>query len=88
MAAVLNQIKKQKMNKTAIFGKPCLPSFAKAKEVRIERNVLIYEYCHIAIPQTIQIGTRKIVLERFSGIIGGAFHKLYIATIPEKSVIH
>jgi len=32
MATVRNLTERQKMNRTAISDKPCLPSFAKAKE--------------------------------------------------------
>jgi len=65
----------------------CTLCAKKAYQLGVERIVYIDEYYDIAIPQTLKAGKKNILIERFSGIIGEAFNKLYTAPMPEKSVI-
>ncbi|MCX6151502.1 MAG: deaminase [Ignavibacteriales bacterium] len=59
----------------------------KAYQLGVKRIVYIDEYYDIAIEQTLKAGNKQIIIERFSGIIGQAYHKLYTAPMPEKSII-
>ncbi len=65
----------------------CTLCAKKAYQLGVKRIVFIDEYYDIAIEQTIKAGNRRIDIERFSGIIGQAYHKLYSAPMPEKSII-
>ncbi len=65
----------------------CTLCAKKAYQLGIDRIVYIDEYYDIAIEQTLRAGKKSIFIERFSGIIGEAYHKLYTAPMPEKSVI-
>ncbi|MCP3957172.1 MAG: hypothetical protein GY719_04910 [bacterium] len=67
----------------------CTLCAKKAYQLGVARIVYIDEYYDIAIPQTLQAGSRHETLriERFSGIIGQAYHKLYTPPMPEKSII-
>jgi dCMP deaminase len=64
----------------------CTLCAKKAYQLGIDRIVYIDEYYDIAIDQTLRAGKKNILIERFSGIIGEAYHKLYSAPMPEKSV--
>lgn len=65
----------------------CTLCAKKAYQLGLDRIVYIDEYYDIAIEQTIKAGDRVIVIERFSGVIGAAYHRLYTAPMPEKEII-
>jgi len=65
----------------------CTLCAKKAYQLGVRRIVYIDEYYDIAIQQTIRAGSRKLVIGRFSGIIGGAYFRLYSAPLPEKRII-
>ncbi|MGD1046738.1 MAG: deaminase [Bacteroidota bacterium] len=65
----------------------CTLCAKKAYQLGVDRIVYIDEYYDIAIDQTLRAGKKSILVERFSGIVGEAYHKLYTAPMPEKSVI-
>lgn len=66
----------------------CTLCAKKAYHLGISRIVYLEEYYDKAIEQTIQIGKMIIAVERFTGIIGHSFEKLYTSPLPEKSIIH
>lgn len=65
----------------------CTLCAKKSYQLGVERIVYIDEYYDIAIDQTLKAGQKVIMVDRFSGIIGEAFNKLYTAPMPEKSMI-
>jgi dCMP deaminase len=66
---------------------PCNLCAKKAYQLGINRIVYIQEYPGIANEQTIEAGNRIIKVERFQGVIGSAFFKLFTNLMPEKDII-
>ena len=65
----------------------CTLCAKKAYQLGIKRIVYIEEYPGIALEQTIRTGFRKIVLNKFEGIVGSAYFKLFTSFLPEKEII-
>lgn len=68
-------------------SRTCQLCAKKAYQLNVKRIVYIDDYSDIAIKQTIQIGSKKIAVEKFQGITGQAYFKLFSSLIPEKDLI-
>jgi len=66
---------------------PCNLCSKKAYQLGISRIVYIQEYPGIAKEQTIESGNRHIKVERYQGVLGSAFFKLFTNLMPEKDII-
>jgi deoxycytidylate deaminase len=67
--------------------KTCNLCAKKAYQLGISRIVYIDNYSDISIPQTLEVGLRRIEVDRFMGITGPAYFKLYVSLMPEKELI-
>ncbi len=68
-------------------SRTCTLCAKKAYQLGVKRIVYIEEYTDIAIEQTLKTGDKQIVIDRFQGITGAAFFRLYSSLIPEKDII-
>jgi deoxycytidylate deaminase len=76
-------------NNAALYSttSTCTLCAKKAYQLGIKRIVYIEEYPGIALEQTVRTGLRKIRLEKFEGIVGSAYFKLFTSFLPEKEII-
>lgn len=65
----------------------CALCAKKAYQLGIKRIVYIEEYPGIALEQTIRTGFRNIQLDKFEGIGGSAYFRLFTSFLPEKEII-
>lgn len=65
----------------------CTLCAKKAYHLGIKRIVYIEEYPGIAFSQTIQSGRQKIEIDRFQGVTGEAYFRLFCPLVPEKDFI-
>lgn len=68
-------------------SKTCTLCAKKAYQLGIKRIVYIEDYTDIALDQTIRSGDRCISVNRFQGISGSAYFRLFTHLIPEKDFI-
>lgn len=59
----------------------------KAFQLGVKRIVYIDEYPGVAISQTIMAGKRDIKVEKFEGVIGSAYFRLFTTLLPENELI-
>jgi dCMP deaminase len=62
----------------------CTLCAKKAYHLGISRIIYIEKYSGIDISQTLKTGIRKISVERFQGITGSAYFRLFTPLVPEK----
>jgi dCMP deaminase len=62
----------------------CTLCAKKAYHLGVSRIVYIEKYSGIDISQTLKTGIRKISVERFQGITGSAYFRLFTPLVPEK----
>lgn len=62
----------------------CTLCAKKAYHLGVNRIVYIEKYSGIDISQTLKTGIRKISVERFQGITGSAYFRLFTPLVPEK----
>ncbi|QIK82071.1 dCMP deaminase [Lysobacter sp. HDW10] len=67
---------------------PCELCSKKAYQLGIKRIFYIDPYPGIAVSHILQSGTKRPVLELFSGAIGKAFHRLYSPLVPLKDELN
>lgn len=65
----------------------CTLCAKKAYHLGIKRIVYIEEYPGIAFSQTIQSGRHKIETDRFQGVTGESYFRLFCPLVPEKDLI-
>lgn len=65
----------------------CTLCAKKAYHLGIRRIVYIEEYPGISVNQTIRCGEREILVEKFEGVTGSAFFKLFCPLVPEKDFL-
>ncbi len=68
-------------------SRTCTLCAKKAYQLGISKIIYIEEYTDIAISQTIETGTREITIQRFQGITGAAYFKLFSPLIQEKDYV-
>ena len=68
-------------------SRTCTLCAKKAYQLGISRICYIEEYTDIAIEQTLRVGERQINIDRFQGVVGAAFFRLFSSLIPEKDLI-
>jgi len=66
---------------------PCTLCAKKAYHLGIDRIVYIQDYPDIAVAQTLEAGTRRVEVQRFQGVTGSAYFKLFSSLMPEKDII-
>lgn len=59
----------------------------KAYQLGISRIVFVEDYTDIAIDQTIKAGLRAVAIEKFEGVLGSSYFKLYVPLMPEKDIM-
>ena len=64
----------------------CTLCAKKAYQVGVKRIVYVEDYTDDAIKQTINSGSEEIRVERFEGVTGAAYFKLFASLIPEKDL--
>jgi len=60
----------------------------KAYQLGVSRIVFVEDYTDIAIDQTIKAGYRAVVIEKFEGVLGSSYFKLYVPLMPEKDIMN
>lgn len=66
---------------------PCNLCAKKAYHLGINRVVYIDDYPDIAIDQTLFSGSKKIGIDKFEGITGSAYYRLFCSLMPEKDFL-